>query len=119
MNFMQYVGATMGWLGIGPNMANVLIRLLDDPDVSRGYACGSIADMETAQAMQGANRHGGYKYARIYGGAMKAREAIICLLTLGAGFCLVAMANAGDAPKWLAVVILGLLALYVGCRTRP
>jgi len=51
MNFMQYVGATMGWLGIGPNMANVLIRLLDDPDVSRGYACGSIADMETAQAM--------------------------------------------------------------------
>jgi len=50
---------------------------------------------------------------------MKAGEAIICLLTLGAGFCLVAMVNAGDAPKWWAVVILGLLALYVGCRTRP
>jgi len=51
MNFMQYVGAAMGWLGIGPNMANVLIRLLDDPDVSRGYAHGSIRDMEIAQAM--------------------------------------------------------------------
>lgn len=50
---------------------------------------------------------------------MKAGEAIICLLTLGAGLCLVAMANAGDAPKWVAIVVLGLLALYVGCRTRP